>query len=106
MKDELKRLQQKRDRIKCVLHDAERKCIQSEVIACSMLMKSSTSAELRVESCRMTSRMFHQMHLSVGCNFPSFLSRFTGVHFCHEIGDKIKNLNQRLDEMSKDMSAK
>ncbi|ONK71120.1 uncharacterized protein A4U43_C04F4920 [Asparagus officinalis] len=132
VKDELKGLQRKMERIKRVLHDAERKRIQSESVAgwvrelkdvtydaddiidrCRheggelLDVQPSTSSICfsgpRLFSCFTSIRFRHEIGDTIK-KLPRLFSCFTSIRFRHEIGDTIKKLNERLEEISRDMS--
>lgn len=113
VKDELKRLQRRMERIKHVLQDAERKRIQSEAVAgwVRELKDVIYDADDIIDLCRYEGGKLLDDQpstssdpASVRCSFPSLFSCFTSIRFRHEIGDRIKELSKRLDEISKDSS--
>lgn len=114
VKDEVERLQKKMERIKSVLQDAERKRIQSAAVAdwVRELKDVVYDADDIIDRCRLEGGKLLGDQPSASTTSRSvrsnlLLSSFSccfSVSFRHEIGDKIKKLNQRLEDITKDMS--
>ncbi|ONK79584.1 uncharacterized protein A4U43_C01F7860 [Asparagus officinalis] len=109
VKDEIKRLQRRMERIKHVLHDAERKRIQSESVArwVRELKDVMYDADDIIDRCRHEGGelLDVQPSTSSACfSGPRLFSCFISIRFRHEIGDTIKKLNERLHEISEDIS--
>ncbi|XP_039141950.1 putative disease resistance protein RGA3 [Dioscorea cayenensis subsp. rotundata] len=116
VKNELQELQRKMERITCVLKDADRRRIQDETVKLwvNELKDWMYDAEDIIDLCMIQGMgLLQDDHNSPAessttastrvrcCNF-SMLSCVRSVPFRYEIADKIKNLNVKLEKISKD----
>ncbi|XP_072963355.1 putative disease resistance protein RGA4 [Typha angustifolia] len=111
VKDELKRLQRRMERIKGVLQYAEKRRIQEPAINTWLneLKDVMYDADDIIDLCRyeaanllMDQPSSSSSNPPVCCKFPLLSSCFTGMRVRHEIGGRIKSLNNRLEEIHKD----
>ncbi|XP_028549170.1 disease resistance protein RGA2-like [Dendrobium catenatum] len=112
VKDELQMLHNKMRRIQCLLKDAEKKKFNessSTELWLSELKDVMYDAEDIIDLCRIEGNQLlanqnpKSKSSSVCCDFSSaFLSCFTSVPFRHEIGNKIKDINERLEHIYED----
>ncbi|XP_073000725.1 putative disease resistance protein RGA3 [Typha latifolia] len=109
VKDELKRLQRRMEMIKGVLEDAERRIIQDSAIVTWLkeLKDVMYDADDIIDLCRYEAANILEDQPSsssnppVRCLFP-LLSCLTTIQMRHEIGGRIRSLNNRLEEIHKD----
>ncbi|XP_073001833.1 putative disease resistance protein RGA3 isoform X2 [Typha latifolia] len=113
VKDELKRLQRRMEMIKTVLQYAERKRIQDPAIDnwLNELKDVMYDADDIIDLCRYEAANLLEDHdqpsssstlLPVRCKIPLLSACFTSIRVRHEIGGRIKSLNNRLEEIHKD----
>ncbi|XP_072963758.1 putative disease resistance protein RGA3 [Typha angustifolia] len=109
VKDELKRLQRRMEIIEGVLEDAERQRIQDSAIDAWLneLKDVMYDADDIIDICRykggnlLEDQPSSSSNPLVRCLFP-LLSCFSTIRVRHEIGGRIKSLNNRLEEIHKD----
>ncbi|XP_073001433.1 putative disease resistance protein RGA3 [Typha latifolia] len=109
VKDELKRLQRRMEIIEGVLEDAERQRIQDSAIDTWLneLKDVMYDADDIIDICRykggnlLEDQPSSSSNPLVRCLFP-LLSCFSTIRVRHEIGGRIKSLNNRLEEIHKD----
>ncbi|CAL9201666.1 unnamed protein product [Musa hybrid cultivar] len=110
VKDELENLRRRLERISYVLKDAERRRIQDSAISnwLNELKDVMYDADDIIDLCRAEGGTLlddqppaPQTPPPVCCRFP-LVSCFAGVKLRHEIGNRIRSLNKRLDAISRD----
>ncbi|WOK98800.1 disease resistance protein RGA3 [Canna indica] len=104
VRDELETLQRRLERISCVLKDAERRSQDSAINNWLKELKDVVyDSDDILDLCRIEGGKLLLDHPSpsVRPKFP-LLTCFTGVHLRHEIGNRIRTLNKRLEEISSD----
>ncbi|KAH7679445.1 P-loop containing nucleoside triphosphate hydrolase protein [Dioscorea alata] len=115
VKNELQRLQRRMERIARVLKDAEKRRIQDETVKgwVDELKDLMYNADDIIDLCMIEGlELLHDddhsstessstASIRVRCNFP-LLSCVRSVPFRYEIADKIKSLNDKLNEISED----
>ncbi|XP_072955512.1 putative disease resistance protein RGA3 isoform X2 [Typha angustifolia] len=109
VKDELKRLQRKMGKIKGVLEDAERKRIEDSTINIWLneLKDVMYDADDIIDLCKYETSNLLEDHPSSSSNPPvccltSLFSCSSTIPVRHEIGCRIKSLNDRMEEIYKD----
>ncbi|XP_020700665.1 disease resistance protein RGA2-like [Dendrobium catenatum] len=110
VKDELQTLGRRMTRIQYLLKDAEKKKFDESSIELwlSELKDVMYDAEEIIDLCRIEGTQMladqnpESRTSSVRCDFSSVFSCFTSVPLRHEIGNKIKDINERLKEIYED----
>ncbi|KAM0882089.1 hypothetical protein ACQ4PT_032548 [Festuca glaucescens] len=108
VKEELKELQVTIKQIQCLLYDAEQRTIQESAVNnwLSELRDAMYDADDIVDSARFEGSKLLRDHpsssrKSTACCEISFLSCFPGIQRRHEIAVKIRDLNERIEKLSK-----
>ncbi|KAH0469803.1 hypothetical protein IEQ34_001361 [Dendrobium chrysotoxum] len=110
VKDELHTLGRRMRRIQCLLNDAEKKKFDdsSTELWLSELKDVMYDAEDIIDLCRIEGTQLladqnpESRTSSVRCDFSSAFSCFTSVPLRHEIGNRIKDINERLKQIYED----
>ncbi|KAL0927246.1 hypothetical protein M5K25_001409 [Dendrobium thyrsiflorum] len=110
VKDELQKLRQRMRSIQCLLKDAEKKKFDESTIELwlSELKDVMYDVEDIFDLCRIEGTQLladlntESKTSSVCCDFSSAFSCFTSVPLRHEIGNRIKNINGRLNQIYED----
>ncbi|KAK1647791.1 hypothetical protein QYE76_065596 [Lolium multiflorum] len=108
VKEELEELQGTIKQIQCFLYDAEQRMIQESAVQnwISELRDAMYDADDIVDSARFEGSKLLRDHTSSSrksnpCWDISFLSCFPGIQRRHEIAVKIRDLNKRIEKLSK-----
>jgi flagellar biosynthesis GTPase FlhF len=108
VKEELEELQGTIKQIQCFLYDAEKRMIQESAVNnwLSELRDAMYDADDIVDSARFEGSKLLRDHTSSSrksnpCWDISFLSCFPGIQRRHEIAVKIRDLNKRIEKLSK-----
>ncbi|XP_008805916.3 disease resistance protein RGA2-like [Phoenix dactylifera] len=108
VKDELEKLQRRMERIRGFLESAERKRYADPNINTwvTELKDIMYDAEDIIDRCMAKGRILSEDHTSKSavCHSSCLFSCFSNIKFRHEIGSKIRKLNDRLKEMNEDRS--
>ncbi|XP_020686947.2 putative disease resistance protein RGA1 [Dendrobium catenatum] len=110
VKDELHKLRQRMRSIQCLLKDAEKKKFDESTIELwlSELKDVMYDVEDIIDLCRIegaqliTDQNPKSKTSLVCCDFSSAFSCFTSVPLRHEIGNRIKDINARLNQIYED----
>ncbi|KAH0469964.1 hypothetical protein IEQ34_001522 [Dendrobium chrysotoxum] len=110
VKDELHTLGRQMRRIQCLLNDAEKKKFDdsSTELWLSELKDVMYDAKDIIDLCRIEGTQLladqnpESRTSSVRCDFSSAFSCFTSVPLRHEIGNRIKDINERLKQIYED----
>ncbi|XP_020697644.1 putative disease resistance protein RGA4 isoform X1 [Dendrobium catenatum] len=112
VKDELQKLRELMENIRCLLKDAEKKRFDKSSTTelwLSKLKDVMYDADDIIDRCRiegtllLSDQNFESRTSSVCCDFLSaFSSCFTSVLLRHEIGNKMKDINERLEHIYED----
>ncbi|KAK1257943.1 putative disease resistance protein RGA1 [Acorus gramineus] len=110
---ELKRLEQKLNMIKVFLNDAQKKGANDNAVAIwlNKLRDIMYDADDIIDECETRAAKHMELQQKIGsaysmvrCCYPSHLSCLQRIAFHHEIGNKIKGVNARLEYIFKEKS--
>nr|BBD82324.1 putative NBS-LRR-like protein B [Oryza sativa Indica Group]BBD82334.1 putative NBS-LRR-like protein B [Oryza sativa Indica Group] len=109
VEEELRKLQERMKQIQCFISDAERRGMEDSAVHnwVSWLKDAMYDADdiidlASFEGSKLLNGHSSSPRKSFACSGLSFLSCFSNIRVRHKIGDKIRSLNQKLEEIAKD----
>nr|ALO70192.1 NBS-LRR-like resistance protein [Oryza sativa] len=109
VKEDLRELQEKMEQIRCFISDVERRGMEDSSIhnCISRLKDAMYDADDIIDLASFEGSKLLNGHSSsprktTACSGLSLLSCFSNIRVRHEIGDKIRSLNRKLEEIAKD----
>jgi hypothetical protein len=109
VKDELRELQERMEQLRCFVSDAENRGMDDSAIHnwLSRLKDAMNDADDIIDLASFEgSKVLHDQssspRTSTACNGLSLFSCFSNIQIRHEIGDKIRSLNRKIEKIAKD----
>uniref|UniRef100_A0A0E0MI38 AAA+ ATPase domain-containing protein n=1 Tax=Oryza punctata TaxID=4537 RepID=A0A0E0MI38_ORYPU len=109
VEEELRKLQNRMKQIQCFISDAERRGMEDSAVHnwVSWLKDAMYDADDIIDLASFEGSKLLKGHSSsprktTACSGLSLLSCFSNIRVRHEIGDKIRSLNRKLEEIAKD----
>uniref|UniRef100_A0A0E0MI50 AAA+ ATPase domain-containing protein n=1 Tax=Oryza punctata TaxID=4537 RepID=A0A0E0MI50_ORYPU len=109
VEEELRKLQNRMKQIQCFISDAERRGMEDSAVHnwVSWLKDAMYDADDIIDLASFEGSKILNGHSSsprktTACSGLSLLSCFSNIRVRHEIGDKIRSLNRKLEEIAKD----